>query len=309
MKLNALHSVLAVLRRAGLGIGLTTFSVVMPSAAQEPSSQPPQTIQWDRQDVLVAEEAPLGSDEWRAQRLALSHRRHEMIKLPSGNRTLNAFVAYPDAKGKAPVILMPPEDQGLNNWARDMADQIASLGYIVIVPDFLSGFGPGGGGRSTFPTLKSVFATHSALSRQRDLLTGDLNVLADYGKKLEQFNGKLAVVGFAWGAGRAFWFATQRKDLTAAFIFYDWSPPAEELAKITAPVYGFYGETDTRVQNTIEATAKAMKTHGKKYEPVTYPGADHMFVRLGEEPGNSNPANVAARIQSMARLQMLLQKM
>ncbi len=300
------------LRRARVGFFLAGLLLSLGASSafsqESDAARPLQLREWDRTDVIVAAEAPLGSDAWRAHRLELSHRRHEMVMIP-GTRNLQAFVVYPDTKDKVPVVLLAPEDQGVGNWARDMADQIAAMGYLVIVPDFLSGYGPGGGGRSSFPDLKSIFMAHSQLPKHEESMTGDLNAWADYGKKLPQFNGKLAVAGFAWGGGRAFWFATQRKDLSAAFIFYDWSPPAAALAGITAPVYGFYGETDTRVQKTIEATKAAMAAAGKKYEAVTYPGADHMFVRLGEEPGNSNPANVEARIQSLARFQKLLKSM
>lgn len=302
-----------VLKKNTIGLCLAVVALglnVSSTSAQESDAVKPfQLREWDNIDRIIAAEVPLGSDAWRAQKLEQSPRRREMITVPRESRTLQAFVVYPDTRDKVPVILMPPEDQGLNNWARDMADQIAAMGYIVIVPDFLSGYGPGGGGRSSFPDIKSVFMAHSTLSKHGDSMTGDLNTWADYGKKLPQFNGKLAVAGFAWGAGRAFWFATQRKDLSATFIFYDWSPPAEALAGITAPVYGFYGETDTRVQKTIETTKAAMAATGKKYEAVTYPGADHMFIRLGEEPGNTNPANVEARIMSLARFHKLLKSL
>jgi carboxymethylenebutenolidase len=50
----------------------------------------------------------------------------------------------------------------------------------------------------------------------------------------------------------------------------------------------------------------AMLAAGKQYEPVIYPGSEHMFVRLGEEPGNKNAANIEARARSLARLQEIL---
>jgi carboxymethylenebutenolidase len=49
-----------------------------------------------------------------------------------------------------------------------------------------------------------------------------------------------------------------------------------------------------------------MKAAGKKYEPVTYDGAGHGFMRAGEDPGNTVPGNKTAREQGMARLVTLL---
>jgi carboxymethylenebutenolidase len=170
----------------------------------------------------------------------------------------------------------------------------------------LSGLGPNGGGRSSFTDLKSVFAAFSTLPAKEPMLTAELNAWADYGRMRTQSNGKLAVAGFAWGGGRAWWFATQRKDLSAAFVFYDAAPAPEALAGVTAPVYGFYAMIDPRVTKSLSATMAAMAAASKRYEPVIYPGSEHMFVRLGEEPGNTNPANIEARTRALSRLQEIL---
>ena len=52
-----------------------------------------------------------------------------------------------------------------------------------------------------------------------------------------------------------------------------------------------------------------MKAAGKTYDPVTYDGAGHGFMRAGEDPGNTNPANKTAREQAFARLTKLLKEM
>lgn len=188
-----------------------------------------------------------------------------------------------------------------------MADEIAAMGAIAIVPDWLSGRGPNGGGRESFPDVKSALMANYDVTQE--MTTADQNAWADWGEKLPQFNGKLASLGFGWGAGRAFWFATQRKDLSAAFIFYDWAPPESALAGLTAPVYGFYAEKDRRVEKTIEPTKALMAKLGKQYEAIDYPGSDHMFVRLGEMAADTNPANLYARNDSLARLQKLLDRL
>jgi len=260
-------------------------------------------------DQIVATELALGSDAWRAQKLAQSSRHHAMVTIPGAGHALEAFLVYPDTKDRVPLVMMIPEDQGLNNWARNMADEIAAMGYVVVVPDLLSGLGPDGGGRGSFPDIRSVIKAHSALTSNEAAMTAQLNSWADYAKKLAQVNGKFAVVGFAWGGGRAFWLATQRKDLNAAFIFYDVAPPAEALAGVTAIVHGFYADIDPRVTKSLAGTKTAMAAAGKQYDAVVYPGSEHMFVRLGDEPGNSNPANIEARALAMARLQQLLKSM
>ena len=78
---------------------------------------------------------------------------------------------------------------------------------------------------------------------------------------------------------------------------------------ISAPVYGFYAGNDARIGATVPGTIEAMKTAGKKYDPVTYEGAGHGFMRAGEDPGNTVPGNKTAREQAFARLVKLLHEM
>ena len=80
------------------------------------------------------------------------------------------------------------------------------------------------------------------------------------------------------------------------------------LASITAPVYGFYAGNDARIGATLPATTEAMKAAGKKYEPVTYDGAGHGFMRAGEDPTDTVPGNKTAREQGFARLVKLIER-
>jgi carboxymethylenebutenolidase len=135
----------------------------------------------------------------------------------------------------------------------------------------------------------------------------DLDAATEYAKHIPASNGKIAVVGFCWGGGKSFVFAVNRKDLAAAFVFY--GPGPADVSTVTAPVYGFYAGNDARIGATIPATTAAMKAAGKFYEPVTYDGAGHGFMRAGEDPTNTNPANKAARDQGFARLVRLLHEL
>lgn len=248
---------------------------------------------------------PAHGQEWAKQILDKSPRHQQWVKIPNGNRTVEAFIVYPEVKAKAPVVVLIHEIFGLTDWARSMADDLAAYGYIVIAPDLLSGTGPNGGGSSAYPDQDARVKAVSQLNP--DQVMSDLNAAADYGKKLPAANGKLAVVGFCWGGSKSFQFATVRHDLNAAFVFYGGQPA--DISAITAPVYGFYAGNDARISSTVPGTTSAMKAAGKKYEPVIYDGAGHGFMRAGEDPGNTNPANVTARKEGLARLLKLLKAM
>jgi carboxymethylenebutenolidase len=243
-------------------------------------------------------------------------------------------------------VVMIHEIFGLSDWAREMADELAGAGYIVVEPDLLSGFGPpsasatplqtatgkcdpmpcpaaemdhghmqmpanGGaafgpatpGGTSAFPDQGAVVKAVSSL--EPGMVLADLDAAADYGKKLPAASSKVYVAGFCWGGGNSFLFATHRKDLSAAFVFYGPPPPVDAMKNISAPVYGFYAGNDARIGATVPQTIVDMKAAGKVYEPITYDGAGHGFMRAGEAP-DASAANTAARAESFRRLVKLL---
>jgi carboxymethylenebutenolidase len=234
-----------------------------------------------------------------------SPHHHEYVTLRHDARTLQALVVYPEIKNKAPVVILVHEIYGLSDWATQMADQLADEGFIVVAPDLLSGYGPSGGGYSDFASENDRVQAISSLDHVS--VMADLDATADFAKKLPASNGKLAIVGFSWGGWKTFAFATQRKDLTAVFVFYGTGP--EDVTTITAPVFGFYAGQDAGVDVTVHQTTEAMRAAGKFYDPVTYNGAEHGFMRLGADFTNRVQANKTARDQAFARLIKLLRQM
>lgn len=255
--------------------------------------------------ALVLAAPNLSAQDWAKQKLDKSPRHQQWVSIKNGDRTVQAFIDYPEVSHKAPVVLMIHEIFGLTDWVRSMADDLAAQGYIVIAPDLLSGSGPNGGGSSAYPDQDARVKAVSMLDK--DQVTADLNATADYALKLPAANGKLAVIGFCWGGGKSFLFATQRRDLNAAYVFY--GPPPKDLASISAPVYGFYAGNDARISSTVPQTREDMKAAGKKYEAEIYPGAGHGFMRAGEDPSNTNPANTTARNEALKRLEKLLKQL
>jgi carboxymethylenebutenolidase len=249
--------------------------------------------------------APLQAQDWAKARLEASPRHHEYVALKHGSRTVQAFVVYPEVKGKAPAVILIHEIFGLTDWAKEMADELAGEGFIVIAPDLLSGLGPNGGGSSEFASQDAAVKAVSALDP--DAVNADLDAAADYAKHIPASNGKIASAGFCWGGGKSFAFAAHRPDLSAAFVFY--GPPPSDVTTISAPVYAFYAGNDARIGATVPATVTAMKAAGKTYEPVTYDGAGHGFMRAGEDPTNTVPGNKTAREQGFSRLVTLLKQL
>jgi carboxymethylenebutenolidase len=239
--------------------------------------------------------------DWAKQKLAKSPRHSEWVKVKNGTREVNSFVVYPESNKKATAVVVIHEIFGMSDWVQQLTDELAEAGYVAIAPDLLSGMGPNGGGTSSF----DANGVRQAIgSLPPDQITADLNAVADYVSKLPGANGKVAVTGYCWGGSQSFRFATNRPTLKAAFVFYgsapasnaqgqDYAADKAALGRIGAPVYGFYAENDARIDATIPPTADAMKELKKTYDPVTYAGAGHGFMRAGE-PNAPEPKAAAA---------------
>jgi carboxymethylenebutenolidase len=255
--------------------------------------------------VLICVPAP--AQDAAKERLEKSGRHHEWVAYRRGDRTLHCFLVYPEVKEKATAVVVIHENRGLTDWVRAVADQLAEAGYIAIAPDMLSGMGPKGGKTSDFPSTDA--ARDAIYKLKQEDVTADLNLAADEVKKLPACNGKLAVAGFCWGGAQSFRFATNRSDLAAAFVFYGTGPEEKEaIEKIKCPVYGFYGGNDARVNATIPKSAELLKAAGRTFEPVTYDGAGHGFMRAGEEAG-ANEADKKARETAWKRWKDLLKSL
>jgi carboxymethylenebutenolidase len=247
------------------------------------------------------------SQDWAKDRLEKSPRHLEWVKVKHDQREVNCFVAYPEVKDKATALILVHEIFGLTDWVRDVADRLAEAGYVAIAPDLLSGAALGGGGTAELGSSDAVRKAISSLPPKQ--ITADLKAVADYVGQLPGCNGKLAAAGFCWGGSQTFRFATNDKRLKAAFVFYGTAPEMEpDLARIPCPVYGFYAGNDARVTATVPQTVKLMKEVGKVYQPKTYEGAGHGFMRTGEAP-DARTSNQQARDAAWRRWLDLIKKL
>jgi carboxymethylenebutenolidase len=252
--------------------------------------------------------ASLSGQDWARETLDKSPRRREWVTVKHDGRAVESVVAYPQSQAKAPAMVVIHEIFGMTDWVEEVADEFAEAGYISIAPDLLSGMAPNGGRTKDFPANTGGGVggpIGQAINKlPPEQITADLNVVADYCKNLTACNGKVCVVGFSWGGGQCFRFATNRKDLAAAFVFYGNGPAADAIPAIQAPVYGFYAGNDARINGTLPRTEQQMKAAGKFFEPVIYDGASHGFMRSGEQP-DAREADRKARDASWARLKTL----
>jgi carboxymethylenebutenolidase len=262
---------------------LLLLLLLLPMCAQQTATTATATDLHDHATTSAVPASATPAANWAKAAVDRSSRHREWVNVKAGDRTVSAFVVYPEVKRKATAVVVIHEIFGMSDWVQLEADQLAAAGYIAIAPDLLSGMGEKGGGTGDFADNNAIGKAIRDLPP--DQITTDLKAITDYVAKLPAANGKVAAAGFCWGGGQAFRFATNRPSLAAAFVFYGPGPDSPEaIAKINAPVYGFYAGNDARIGATLPKTLELMKAAGKTYDIVNYEGAGHGFMRAGDAP-------------------------
>ena len=230
----------------------------------------------------IREEPALPADGGSAtDRLAATPRHGEWIDIREGqgasggwHDSVRAWISYPERATRAPVMIVIHEIFGLTDWVRGVADQLAGAGFIAIAPDLLTGIGADG---------RTPDDQQDAVRLIRELRIEDvarrLTAVGRFGAALPGSNGKFGVIGFCWGGSTAFAFAGYEPSLTAAAVYYGASPDKRTISRIKAPVAGFYGSEDMRVNATIAAAEEEMERLGLQFETHVYEGAGHGFLR------------------------------
>jgi carboxymethylenebutenolidase len=221
------------------------------------------------------------AQDWAKARLEKSLRRHEQVAVKDDNRAIPAFIVYPDAKDKKPVVLLIHDRDGLAEWFQSLADQVAAMGYVAVAPDLT-------------PVLADA---NQAMAR--------LKAVADFAKKLPASNGTLFVAGVGWGGAQSFRLAADRPDIAGALVFCGASPDKDSIARIKGSVFGFYAANDPGVDATVPPAQAAAKAADVVFEAVTYEGVGPEFMRAGDAP-NAKTLDKLTRGYALERMKSVL---
>ena len=113
----------------------------------------------------------------------------------SGGGEFDCYVVTPDSERKVPAVVLACAVHGVDKDVRAIADEFASYGYIAAAPDLFWRSVPGPLGRDdersrsrSQPRLEKIKAGEADMA----------DTLAEV-KKLPQFNGRAATMGFCYG--------------------------------------------------------------------------------------------------------------
>lgn len=207
----------------------------------------------------------------------------EYVKFPSGADTVTAYLAYPERSNPAPAVIVIHEIFGMSDFIKQTTEQLAKDGFVAIAPDLLS---RRGGTPASQDSARKLIA-----GLNPDTVTMDLDATRAYLNTVKAVRrGEVGVIGFCWGGGQSFRYATNAPELKAFVVAYGPSPNAADMSRIRAKGLGVYGENDARINAGLPDAAAAMKAAGKDYPYTIYPGVGHGFLRSREKPEVSDRA-------------------
>ena len=153
----------------------------------------------------------------------------EWVYIKRGRDSVRAYVAYPERKTKAPAVIVIHEIFGLTDWEPKVADRLAKEGFVAILPDLLSskhGKSPTDpdAGRKLIGELEP------------DRITADLDAVYAYVNGLPAVSkDQIGVIGFCWGGGQSFRYATNNPKLRAAVVAYGPAPDTASMRPDPGP--------------------------------------------------------------------------
>ncbi len=236
--------------------------------------------------------------------------RTESIRIPSGSRELDAFLAIPDrGSERKPGVVVVHEIFGPDAHIQDVARRFADEGYVALAPNLFTGefqkvltpenvalamqaFAQAPPDLRRDPAKLAAFAQSQPPERRPVLeVMGQVSnpaVQAGFAQELlacARFlrarpgvdPARTASVGFCFGGAMSARLATVDPELRAAVIFYGQNPPLEDVPKVRASVLGLYGGEDPGITGQVPQLAEAMKLAGRSFEYHVYPGARHAF--------------------------------
>ena len=201
----------------------------------------------------------------------------EYVKYVSGKDSITAYLAYPERRDPAPGVIVIHDIYGMSDRLRPAVEKLAREGFVAIGPDLLSRRG------GTPASADDARRLISGLNP--DTLTLDLGGAAAYLRTLKAVRAdRIGVIGFWWGGGQSFRYATNDPTLRAFVVCYGPGPDTAALRRIKAKGFGVYAENDARLDAGLPDLMAALKRTSVSYRYTVYPGVGHAFLQTREKP-------------------------
>jgi carboxymethylenebutenolidase len=176
----------------------------------------------------------------------MSSSRAESVQASGGSFDLDVWLP---AAGKGPGLLLIQEIFGISDYIREVAEDLAGLGYVVGAPDLFWRLEPGYVAAHDEEGLRRSLGMVSRFDFPQGV--ADAAAALDHLAALPEIDGGVGVIGFCFGGTIAYFLAAQAEPgaLAAVVSFYGSgvADAADALERISAPVQFHFGGSDSYI--------------------------------------------------------------
>ena len=185
----------------------------------------------------------------------------------------SGYLVYPQNATDLPAVIMIHEWWGVNQNIKNMAEELAKEGHVVLAADLY-------GKVATEPARARELST--TVRSNPDAAIENLQEAASYVSSLPNVNSsRIASLGWCFGGGWSLQLALNAEQPLAATVIYYGSlvTDGQELAEIQWPVMGVFGTEDQAVP--VESARQfdaALDANNITNEIYIYEGVGHAFA-------------------------------
>jgi carboxymethylenebutenolidase len=193
----------------------------------------------------------------------------------SNNATTQGGVQEQQQQQKLPAVVMIHEWWGLNDNIKDMANELASEGYVILAADLYNG-------EVAADPNRARELSSSVRDNPEQAIT-NLQSAVQYLASLPNVNSsRIASLGWCFGGGQSLQLAlnSEQNPLAATVIYYgNLINDTNELSKIKWPFLGIFGDQDQSIPvESVNTFEQALNEIGITNEIYIYPGVGHAFA-------------------------------
>ncbi|HKN48249.1 MAG TPA: dienelactone hydrolase family protein [Candidatus Polarisedimenticolia bacterium] len=243
------------LGRASLGVLLARLVLASPAAAPQSPAATPAPPAYGGAPIASSAAAPAG----------------EMVAFQAGGEKVRGYLVRPTLHGHRPAVVVVHEWWGLNTQIKGVADRLAELGFLTVVPDLY------GGKVADEPGLAHELMRGLNEDRAVTIIKGAIDYLKHYDRAKDRNVGTL---GFCMGGGYSLQAALRGADVKATVMFYgSVQTTRESVLPLRAPLLGIFGAQDRGIPvGEVRKFEAALREAHKKSLIAVYPGVGHAFM-------------------------------
>jgi carboxymethylenebutenolidase len=212
----------------------------------------------------------------------------------------DCYLAMPQADEPVPAVVLASAVHGVDKDLRDLADEFASHGFIAAAPDLFWRTIPG-----PLTRADGELTSKRSQPRPEKIKTGEADMADTLFelRKLADFNGRAAVMGFCYGGPYAI-LGPKRLGYAAGISCHGTrlQDYIGELEGVAAPVCLIWGDEDNQAPPEVLDAFRAVPPRMSNVELHIFPGIKHAYMMPDAGAGFSKTTRAFSMARSLAIL-------